>query len=68
MAAATHAQEKPKAKERRFTKKNVKRVCEELDTIDVDKLLQDVLNVCSYLLQQPMDTLCLANTLFVAAQ
>ena len=45
MAAAAHAQEKPKAKERRLTNKNVKRVYEELD--DVDELLQDVLNVRS---------------------
>ena len=46
MAAAVHdAQEKPKAKERRLTNKNIKRVYEELD--DVDELLQDVLNICS---------------------
>ena len=45
MAAAAHAQEKPKAKERRLTNKNVKQVYEELN--DVDELLQDVLNVCS---------------------
>ena len=46
MAAAIHdAQEKPKAKERRLTNKNIKRVYEELD--DVDELLQDVLNICS---------------------
>ena len=62
MAAAAHAQEKPNAKERRFTNKNVKRVYEELD--DVDKLLQDVLNVrssatngyplsCKHFLPQP---------------
>ena len=42
MAAAAHAQEKPKAKEKRLTNKNVKWVYEELD--DVDELLQDVLN------------------------
>ena len=35
MAATAHAtQEKPKAKERRLTKKNVKRMCEELNDID----------------------------------
>ena len=35
MAATAHATlEKPKAKERRLTKKNVKRVCEELDDVD----------------------------------
>ena len=45
MAAAAHAQEKPKAKERRLTNKNVKQVYEELD--DIDELLQDVLNMCS---------------------
>ena len=45
MTVAVHAQEKPKAKERRLTKKNVKRVYEELD--NVDELLQDVLNVRS---------------------
>ena len=45
MAAAAHAQEKPKAKERRLTNKNVKRVYEELD--NVDELLQDVLKVHS---------------------
>ena len=39
MATAAHAQEKPKPKK----KKNVKRVCEELD--NVDKLLWDVLNL-----------------------
>ena len=45
MAAAAHAQEKPKAKERRLTNKNVKRVYEELN--DIDELVQDVLNVRS---------------------
>ena len=45
MASAAHAQEKPKAKERRLTNKNVKQVYEELD--DIDELLQDVLNVRS---------------------
>ena len=45
MAAAAHAQVKPKTKERRFINKNVKRVYEEL--YDVDELLQDVLNVRS---------------------
>ena len=45
MAAVAHAQEKPKAKERRLTNKNIKRVYEELD--DIDELLQDVLNVRS---------------------
>ena len=39
--AAADAQEKPKA-ERRLSKKNVKRVCEELDDVDVDKLLKEV--------------------------
>ena len=43
MAAAAHTQEQPKAKERRLTNKNVKRMYEELN--DVDELLQDVLNV-----------------------
>ena len=43
MAAAAHAQEKPKAKERRLTNKNIKRVNEELD--NVDELLQDVLDI-----------------------
>ena len=45
MAAAAHAQEKPKAKERRLTNKNVKQAYEKLD--DVDEYLQDVLNVRS---------------------
>ena len=45
MAAAAYAQEKPKAKERRFTNKNVKQMYEELN--DTDELLQNVLNVCS---------------------
>ena len=45
MAAAAHAQEKPKAKERRLTNKNVKQVYEELD--NTDELLQNVLNVRS---------------------
>ena len=44
-AAAAHAQEKSKAKERRLTNKNIKRVYEELD--DVDELLQAILNVRS---------------------
>ena len=45
MATAAHAQEKPKAKERRLTNKNVKQVYEKHD--DIDDLLQDVLNVRS---------------------
>ena len=45
MAAAAHAQEKPTAKERRLTNKNIKRVYEEL--YDVDELLQDVLYIHS---------------------
>ena len=45
MAAAAHAQEKPKAKERRLTNRNFKRVYEELN--DIDELVQDVLNVRS---------------------
>ena len=37
VAAAAHAQEKPTAKERRLTNKNIKRVYEEL--YDFDELL-----------------------------
>ena len=57
MAAAAHAQEKPKAKERRLTNKNVNQVYEELD--DVDELLQDILSVCSLVTN---GYACLANT------
>ena len=45
VAAEVNAQEKPTAKERRLTNKNVKQVYEELYYVDV--LLQDVLYIRS---------------------
>ena len=40
---------KKSRKQRRLSKKNVKRVCEELDDIDVDKLLKDVTSHVDFL-------------------
>ena len=57
MAAAAHAQEKPKQSREELRRKNFKRVCEELNK--VGELFREVLNIRS---SAKLDMLCPANT------